>query len=230
MKPPVSFAYAALFLVAHTASAATVTLSGSSVDFTYDDALVSLFGTPTVLGDTIYFTPADFDVISENGAGISFTNALVNISVAPKAGFDLDSVSLFERGSYLLLGAGMKWVEASGQVSAFDLADPGVFSTASLVSTPTTTAGLPPNYWDAMAGINLDTSAWQAGGGINLTIENFLIASTAAPGSMAFMDKGYIGASFVASPVPEPEDYLLMLASIGLIGFVVVHRSSGGGH
>ncbi|WP_310448273.1 hypothetical protein [Thiobacillus sp.] len=227
MKPPVSFAYAALFLVAHTASAATVTLSGNSVDFTYDDALVSLFGTPTVLDDTIYFTPADFDVTSLNGAGLSFTNALVNISVAPKAGFDLDSVTLFERGTYLLLGPGAKWVEASGLVSAFDLADPGVFSSATLVSTPTTTTGLPPNYWDATAGISLDTATWQAGGGINLTIENFLIASTVAPGSMAYMDKAYIGASFVASPVPEPDDYLLMLASIGLIGFVVAHRSNG---
>lgn len=227
MKPPVSFAYAAaLFLATHAASAATVTLSGNSVDFTFDDALVGLFGTPTVLDDTIYFTPADFDVTSLNGAGLSFTNALVNISVAPKAGFDLDSVSLFERGTYILLGSGAKWVEASGQLSAFDLVDPGVFSAASLVSTPTTTIGLPPNYWDATAGIDLDSATWQAGGGINLTIENFLIASTAVPGSMAFMDKAYIGASFVTSSVPEPDDYLLMLASIGLVGFVVAHRSN----
>lgn len=224
MKPPVVIAYAAFFL-AHAATAASVTLSGSSVDFTYDDSLVSLFGSPTVLNDTIYFTPTDFDVTSLNGAGISFTNALVNIGVAPKAGFDLDGVTLFERGTYLLLGPGAKWVEAAGQVSAFDMMEPGVFSAASLVGTLTTTTGLPAKYWDATASIDLDSAVWQPGGGINLTIENFLLASTGAPGSMASMSKSYIGASFVASPVPELDDYLLMLAGIGLVGFVVARRS-----
>jgi hypothetical protein len=226
MKPHVRFAYVALF-AAQTASATSVTLSGSTVDFTYDDSLVTLFGTPSVLNDSIYFTPTIFDVTSLNGAGISFTNDLTNIKVTPKAGFDLDSISLFERGTYLLLGPGAKSVEAAGQISAFDLSNPAVFSASSLVSTLTTATGLPAKYWEASAGIDLDTSAWQEGTGINLTIENYLLASTTAPGSLAFMDKSFIGASFATSPVPEPDNYLLMLASIGLIGFVVVHRSKG---
>jgi hypothetical protein len=226
MKPLFGFAVAALF-AAQTASASTVTLSGSSVDFTYDDTLLSLFGAPTVVNDSLYFTPTSFDVASLNGAGINITNATVNIEITPKIGFDLDSVALDERGDYLLLGHGTEGVEATGQLRAFELSNPAILETASIASTPTTATGLPTSNWSAFAGINLDTPTWLPGGGINLTIENILLAYTSNPVSLAFIEKKFVGVSLIASPVPEPSNRSLLLSSLGLIGFLVHRRSSG---
>lgn len=224
MKPLFGFAIAALF-AAQTASASSVTRSGLSVDFTYDDTLLSLFGTPTVLNDSIYFTPTNFDVASLNGAGINIANATINIKITPKIGFDLDSVALKESGDYLLHGDGIKGVDVTGQLRAFDLSDPAILETASIVSTPTTATGLPTKNWSAFAGINLDTSTWLPGDGINLSIENILLAYTSNPVSLAFIEKKFVGVSLIASPVPEPSNRSLLLSSLGLIGFLVHRRS-----
>lgn len=226
MKPLFGFAVVALF-VAQTASASSVTLSGSSVDFTYDDTLLSLFGTPTVLNNSIYFTPVNFDVASLNGTGINIANATLNLKVTPKIGFDLDTVALNESGDYLLLGRGFKGVEATGQLRAFDLSDPAVLETAGIVSTPTTATGLPTKNWSAFAGINLDTPTWLQGGGIDLSIENILLAYTSQPNSLAFIEKKFVGVSFITSPVPEPSNRSLFLSSLGLIGYLVHRRSFG---
>lgn len=228
MKPLFGFAVAALFAT-QTAAASSVTLSGSSVDFTYDDALMSLFGTPTVLNDSLYFTPTNFDVASLNGAGFNIANATINIKVTPKIGFDLDSVALKESGDYLLLGPGLKGVEATGQLRAFGLSDPATLVTAGIVSTPTVATGLPTKNWGAFAGIDLDTSTWLPGDGINLSIENILLAYTSSPVSLAFIEKKFVGVSFIASPVPEPSNRSLMLSSLGLIGFLVHRRSCNRG-
>ena len=40
------------------AQAASVTLSGSFFDLTYDDALTGLFGTPVLIGNTITWAPS----------------------------------------------------------------------------------------------------------------------------------------------------------------------------
>lgn len=225
MKPLLGFAVAALF-TAQTASASLVTVSGPSVDFTYDDTLLSLFGTPTVLNDSIYFTPTNFDVASLNGAGINIANATINIAITPKIGFDLDGVALNERGDYLLLGNGILGVEASGQLRAFDLSDPAVLQTVSIAGTPATAVGLPVSNWSAFADIDLDAPIWMPGGAINLTIENILLAYTSNPVSLAFIEKKFVGVSLIASPVPEPSNRSLLLSSLGLIGFLVRRRSS----
>jgi hypothetical protein len=224
MKKAICVASALLF-TAQPASADIVTVAGTNVIFTYDDLLTGLFGTPTVLGDGIYFTPVEFDVSSLNGAGFDFIKSTINIKVTPKAGFDLGSVALIESGDYLLLGSGTS-VIATGQLRAFDLADSSVLSTASIISSLTETPGLPTQDWTASAGINLDTPAWIEGSGINLTLENILLASSTTANSVAFIEKKLVALSFSVSPspVPEPSKTTLILAGLGLIGFVVRRR------
>jgi len=40
------------------------------------------------------------------------------------------------------------------------------------------------------------------------------------------VEKKFVGLSFVTTPVPEAETYAMMLAGLGLIGFVVRRRTA----
>ena len=55
--------------ISGAAFAATVTLAGTTVSFTFDSALSGLFGAPTVTGDALYFTPTTYKAQSFNGRG-----------------------------------------------------------------------------------------------------------------------------------------------------------------
>ena len=157
------------------AFAATQTLVGSHVTFTFDDALLSLFGKPAVSGDTIYFTPTSFTAESFNGAGVDMTRATLNIGITANAGYTLNSLGLTERGDYWLyspltptgLGA-----EVSGQIRVFDTTAPLVDMVAGIKPTaPLTTVADHSIDWTANAGVSF--ASWQAQS-INLTIENLL--------------------------------------------------------
>lgn len=216
---------AALYLPA--ANAIPLQLSGTTVDYFFDDALLSLFGMPSLIGDSLYFTPVEFDVSSLNGSGYALANATVNIKIIPKAGFDLDGLSVTEQGDYLLLGSGPSGVDVTGQLRVFSLASPATLATTSLAPVaPLTTTGVPSVDWTAISSLGLDNPGWLEGDGINLTIENLLLAYTTAPASLAFIEKKFVGIEVVTSPVPEPENLALLLSSLGLIGFVVRHRKS----
>lgn len=220
---------AGIFLLGQALSgaaiAATVTLAGNTVDFSFDDALLSLFGPAAVSGDTLYFTPVDFKATSLNGAGFALTNDTVNIKVTAHADATFSSVSLIEKGDYLLLGSGST-ADVGGQMRVFDIAAPLTDTTASIASlSPLNLMGVSTHNWAAEASINL--SAWESTRAINVTIENLLLASTGAVPSVAFVEKKFVGLNpvmLVASPTPEAETYALMLAGLGLVGFAAARR------
>src|SRR3569832_2674100 len=101
---------AGVFLLAQAFSgvafAASVTLSGDSVDFTFDDTLMGLFGHPVLSGDTLSFTPVDFPASSTNGAGYTLAANTANIQMTAHNGYLFSSIDLAERGDYMLLGGG----------------------------------------------------------------------------------------------------------------------------
>lgn len=218
-----------IFLLSHAlvggAYAASVTLTGATVDFTYDNSLTGLFGQPTVAGDTLFFTPVNFDVSSSNGGGYTFNKGTVNIKVTARSGMAFDSVNLLERGDYLLLGAGST-ADVSGQVRVFDTAMPLTDLTAGIMAnSPLTMSGPQTNNWTANSSI--DVSNWNTASTLNVTIQNLLLTSTNASSSLAFLEKKFVGLSLITAPitaVPEAETYGMMLAGLGLIGFVVSRR------
>lgn len=214
------------------AFAASVTLAGNTVDFTFDDALLGLFGPAGVSGDVLYFTPTGFSAESLNGAGFALTHATVNIQVAARDGWMFSGIGLTERGDYLLLGTG-GMADVTGQMRVFDVARPLVDMTAAIQSAvPLDLAGLPTRNWTA--GATLDLSAWDTARTLNVSIENLLLASTVGGSpSLAFVEKKFVGLApdmIAVTPVPEAETWTMMLAGLGLVGWAARRRARTARH
>lgn len=207
------------------AAAAPVTLAGRSVDFSFDDALLGLFGRPTVSGNTLFFTPVGFDARSAGGidGGFELANQTINVRVSVHEGYRFDSVFVTERGDYLLLGNGAA-VDVGGQLRVFDVASSGTDrSAAFLPDAPLTQTGFPTRNWTVNAAIAVGDLNARA---LNLTLENLLVASS-VPASLGFVEKKFAGLDIAVSPVPEADAWAMMLAGLGLVGFVTARRRAG---
>jgi hypothetical protein len=203
-----------------SAHAIPVTLVGSDVDFTFDNSLTGKYGQPVVSGDTLYFTPTTFIAQSSNGVGYVLTPETINISATAHTGKTIGTANLAERGDYLLLGSSAT-ADVTGQLRAFDVANPGVDMSSAI--TPTSAlnlSGVPSKNWFAAA--TVDVSSWKTAKTLNFTLENFLLASTTNPDSLAFVQKKYAGLTIMTSAVPEAQVSMLMLAGLGFVGFTVV--------
>lgn len=206
------------------ALAAMQEISGDHVTFTYDDSLLSLFGTPEVSGDTIFFSPTAFTAKSMDGTGMGFSNATLNIGVKANTGFKLTGVDLTEQGDYWLfapLGASAMGVGVSGQIRVRDMATLAEMTDGIAATAPMTTVGFSSIDWTAKADASF--AAWQSEA-VKLTIENLLVAYTTAAPSLAFVEKKYVGAEFSVVAIPEPETFAMFLAGLGMIGMVARRR------
>lgn len=210
--------------VGGAALAAPVTLAGSTVDFSFDDSLLGLFGPASVSGDSLYFTPVAFKAQSLNGAGYALASDTINIQVMARTGWTFESMALAERGDYLLLGSGST-ADVAGQMRVFDVAAPMTDTTAAIASaSPLNLSGVPTHNWSAQAAVDL--TGWNNARTVNVTVQNLLLASTSDPASLAFVEKKFVGLNpiMAAAPVPEAETYAMMLAGLGLVGFAVTQR------
>jgi hypothetical protein len=221
---------AGVFLLSQALSgaafAASVTLSGNTVDFTFDDTLLGLFGPASLSGDTLFFTPVDFQAESLNGAGFDLTNSTMNIKVTAHDGWLFSDIALAEEGDYMLFGAGST-AAVTGQIRVRDVAAPLTDVTASIQSTaPLDQSGLFTTNWEA--GATADLSAWTGTEAVNVTVQNILLGSTTAASSVAFVDKKFVGLTPTMAPitpVPEASAYAMMLAGLGLIGWRIRRRA-----
>lgn len=214
-------------LLSGSVFAASVTLSGNTVDYTFDDTLLGLFGPASLSGDTLYFTPVSFQAESLNGAGYALTNSTMNIQVSAHEGWAFTNMSLIEKGDYMLLG-GASTADVTGQMRVYDLDSVLTDLTASIQTAAVLDhMGLPTTNWEA--GSVVDLSAWADTQAINVTVQNLLLASTSGASSLAFVDKKFVGltptmAAISVSPIPEAHTYGMMLAGLGLIGWKIKRR------
>jgi hypothetical protein len=216
-----------LFSIA--SQAAPITLSGSNFDVIYDDSLAGLFNTPTLVGDTVFFTPVDFKAESLNGAGFETANSTINLKIIPKNGLTVESLNLVERGDYKLRGEN-SFVGVGGQTRVFDLAFPLMEEVSAITSASDLTMndGL-THSWQSGSLINLSGDAWQAKD-LNYTIENLLEAyteNTDVGPKLAFIEKKFAGSSIslVVTTVPEADTNSMLLAGLGVLGLVVRRKS-----
>ena len=209
------------------ASAASVTLSGTTVDFSFDDSLLGLFGQANVSGDLLYFTPTEFTAESMNGAGFDFTKQTINVTVTTHEGWNFSSLALTERGDYLRVGGGTA-VAVTGQIRVFDAANPLDEVTASILSDDKfgKTKDFISRNWEASA--MADLSGMNTASEINVTLENILVAQARSQSGLAFIEKKFAGLDVmtesVTTPVPEADTYAMMLAGLGLVGWSAMRR------
>jgi hypothetical protein len=201
------------------ANASAVSLTGSSFTVTYDDSITTLFGAPTLSGNLLTFSPQSFSVVGVS-AQPSFTSGLLGLQVSALAGYQLNSVSLYEQGNFRLVGPN----------SGF-----GIGETMSVV--PSDSAGATNiQRSGALSGQFFETGSWiidqAAVSGLssraaNVTLNPFLFA-TGGTGSIAFANLTTAKLTFATSlvaPVPEPDAYLMMLTGLGMVGVIARRRS-----
>lgn len=204
--------------------AAQVTLSGATFDITYDDARVGLFGTPSIVGNSVLWFPSGSPgFTAQTDGGIDVTNATFAMTVTAKPGFFLTGFNLTEGGDYFFFGGQRSGVMASGQLRVTPL--PGGTSHAAITAD---------NSFAANAGFDFTTRNWTASASltpargttqVNASIQNILSAYVIPPVlGYAFIEKKEVMLGIAVSPVPEPHTYALMIAGVAVVGFVALRR------
>jgi len=199
-----------------------ITLSGSTVNFTFDETGLGLFsGAYSVSGDTLSFTPSAF---ISNGSDTFFVSQTINVTVTPKSGWQFSNLNFSESGLYTYTQVpGFDDVYVTGQLRIFNPANPGV------EFTPSIDPALVPNVTNATWNevINQNISALASAPSVNVTIENLLYAydDTTVPTDNQ-ISKNLASLSIVTTPVPEVETWAMMLAGLGLVGLQLRRRTS----
>lgn len=208
-------------VLALPAEAAVVTLYGDDVSFTFDNA--SLFGTASVVGNSLVFSPTGFRAESTNGAGSDLVSETLNIEVAVTTpGVRIGGLALVEEGDYRLNGSGAS-VTASGRLQAvsrtqtnglFALNESAIFNATGLSTQGATTA------WSGSAAV--DITGWGGDTWVDAQIQNNLSATTLQNGETAWIQKKLGGVGLEVTLVPVPA--AVWLFGSGLLGLVGVAR------
>lgn len=210
----------AFFLVAQSAQAAIIHLSGTTVDFYYDDAQpgIAAFGSITAVGDSVFAQPTSFFAEAANAGGSDSFSALGTVTVVAKAGYSFDLVQVGQQGDYTLSGTGAA-VSVSADLDVTDSTNAATTVTAPLVSTSDFTLQ-GTNSWDSLASVDLGTAFWNGVTSIDLTLDVLLNASTTSNGESARIDNKFTGGGLVTvmtSPVPVPAAIWLFGGGLGLL-------------
>jgi len=191
---------------------------------------MGLFGSPTVTGNTIFFTPTDFIAQSTNGDGTFLTSSTINVVITPNQGKALTSLALTERGDYSLDGEGSS-VGIGGQLRAFSMNDPINVEDSSFITSASNLTINDNLYhnWTAGAGVDLTGAQWQKTSAVDMTLENVLEATTNGDSfpSKAFIQKKFTGVGITVGLVPPasvPVPAALWLFGSGLVGLIGVAR------
>jgi len=214
-----------LLAVCGTSQAATVTLFGDDVKFTFDDS--TAFGSGNVIGNNIFFLPTSFKTESLDGTGPDTLNVTLNVTVeATTGGYEMEYFQLAEEGDYELIGSGAS-VQANGQFRVtsaaklcnvfFPCMDEEIFDAGALTVQNALTT------WSAGTSIDLaDTAGWNTDTKVIMTLENRLNATTlnSGVGESAFIEKKFGGVGIIVNPIPIPGAVWLFGSALGLLGWM----------
>jgi hypothetical protein len=219
MKKAFKVSLLALALLSAHAQAAEYRLDGATFDIVFkNDAAFGLFGTPTLEGNTLFFTPDQFSAKSTTNQW-DITNSTISFWIEADAGHHLASANLVEQGDYSLLGKSA-YASVAGQTRVVDIRTPSKSLAIGLTGAKnlaTTSIGETTN-WEASSLQTFEKDASR----VKFTIENVLFANAGSEGGYAFVEKKYVG--LTVSAVPEPESYAMLLAGLGLIGAIARRR------
>lgn len=211
------------------AQAASVTLSGSFFDVTYDDALTGLFGTPVLVGNTLSWAPSGSPGFTAQsyGQGIKVTNSTFALTVTAKDNYLINGASLAEAGDYFFFGA-TSGVKVAGQLRGRSLDASGA---------PIITNGIAAGSFAGNADFDFTTNNWSgtalvalnvASKSATFSIQNILAAYNSPDPALfpvaAFIEKKNVDLAVAVTAVPEVDTYMMMLAGLGMIGLMAKRR------
>ncbi len=219
-----ALAAAGLALASSGANAAIVNLSGDTVMFSFDDAFLSTtFGSYSVVGDTLSFSPTTF-IAEKESKGIDIKSATTPlINVTAKAGYALTELDLFEQGDYFRIEDAVNntVVAVGGQFIVNDVPD-SITSTEALdQAIPFTDLanGFATTTWNAENYAYLDFAE-----SATVKVQNILIAAVATDSGLnaAFIEKKLMNITAFTTPVPVPGAFWLFGSA--LTGVLVSRR------
>jgi hypothetical protein len=199
--------------VTQTASAASVTQCGPTICYAYDDAqaAVSLYGTPTLIGDALRFLPQNFRTQSDDGEGLtSATASFFFDNVYSISGEAIDEIMVSEFGDYEITNGDRVSDELT--LNAVNNLGAGTASENELFNATGGSTGLQRWAIDN----TLDVSSQFLSNDLNLTVVNLLEAETNAQGETAWIQKK-LEIQAVAA-VPLPAGAWLMISALGALG------------
>jgi hypothetical protein len=195
--------------------------TASFFDWANGHNATNLFGSPTLVGDTFYFFPANFVANSSGNGQVTATDTF-SVDLLVHAGFKFDGISISELGDYAVQTApgGSASVNATATLAVTDNLVPGRVFNDNLGFNPVfpQTAGSGP--WQAS--VQRDLASAEGGvpfQSIHISLTNGLIAIS-TPGSSAVIRKTVVGVPVAVTILPEPG----MLAMLGLGGLVAARR------
>jgi hypothetical protein len=202
--------------------------NGSGTFFSYANGQnqTGLFGNPTLVGDTFFFTPFAFVANATNGATVAVTDTFeVDIFVAP--GFKFDAIQVAEYGDYALTSTGqpvgISSVDADGILRVDEIGGTGRFDVQPLAfpALPVASASPTSGLWQGDGASNL--TALEGGvpfTQIHLKVTNDLIAISGGAGQVAEIRKTVFGGMLAVTIVPAPGT----LGLLGAAGFLAARR------
>lgn len=216
-------AYAALgcALAMLSSSAFATTLNGTHVSYTFDDSELGLFGSASVSGDTLVFSPAGFVATLDETQTYKSASETVTITVEALGGYQLAGFNLSESGGYTGYTPDPVNAWIGGSLTAIDVeGNTGKQLSSAITGSELIDAGA----WTGGAAISLPATGWGGSDGIvksvTLTLSNDLLAL----GSAEIWKDGASIAS-IATPVPEAHTYAMLLAGLGLVGFMAQRKA-----
>ncbi len=230
-------------LCALAASGQAAELYGTDFDVIYDPSTLGLFGSLSLTGNYLQFTPNNFIATSTNGQGVvtpsGGATTASGIQLIANPGFQFGALTLTEFGDYQLAGTGAS-VSLSGELIASDGDASGnpvlsyTTSTITAAGSLTVQTGLNGTQnWTAGAQIVNGTPtvfngpAWLSSAGIvDISIENLLSASTTQPNSLALIQKkdALGGVGLTVSPVPLPPSVWLLSSAVAGLALAARRR------
>lgn len=210
-------------LAASGLAQATTTFSATGFSVTYDETtsfgyITSWFTGGNWTGFEWSVDPS-VNVTSIGGAAATATFALPDFTITANPGYALSGPLTGSLGNivYFLNGTG-----ATASITAT--------ATVSVDGGPATTlpsAALAQTVITPSFGYFAGSSSAPLGGFTSFAVTGASITLTASGGSFASIGgqpQNKLKFDFTATPVPEPETYALMLAGLGLVGFMARRR------
>ncbi|RTL34320.1 MAG: PEP-CTERM sorting domain-containing protein [Burkholderiales bacterium] len=211
---------AAVVLTMSALAGASTTLNAGSYSVTYNETtpgfgwITSWFSNGGSVGFEWSIDPS-VNVTSVGGALASATFALPDFTITANPGYTLSGPVTGSLGNivYFQNGAG-----ATTSLSAT-----GVVSVNGGPATPAPWGGLPQTTVTPTFGYFSGSSTAPLGAFTSFSVSAASITLSASGGSFASIGaqpQNKLKFEFTATPVPEPETYALMLAGLGLMGYI----------